>query len=255
MPPLMKSALTTSLLALFASSPLLAGPVAPVVREERKVLVAGVEETWRLEWRKAPSPACGPEKGEEVEWTTCPCAGFEFGEAGEADLVRSRPGAPEERLALAPLFAGGETPAAGAVLPRWPVQKGDSEAQAARGFAAAVKKRTPVSILKLADYDHDGQATEFVLQVSAGPCGHQPSILVGLDSRTKRLRAFATVEDPKEPLVLERTGDWEKVRKTSGRIALVQYPCGDHGTEEEETVTVWTDAKGLHAKRSTKACP
>lgn len=252
----MKPAAIVPFLVLLAAAPLQgSGRPARVLREERKAAVSGAEETWRLEWRTTPTPVCAPESDEMVEWTTCPCAGFEFGEAGELDLVRARPGAPEERLPLTPLFADGETPGPGAVLPRWPLLKGDEEAAEEEGFAAAVKKRPAVSILKLADYDRDGQATEFVLQVSAGPCGHRPSILVGLDSRARRLRAFASVEDPKSPLVLGRPSDWEKVRQASGRVSLVQYGCGDHGTEEEESVTVWTDAQGLHAKRSTKPCP
>lgn len=252
----MKTAFAASFLALLASSPLQgSGPSAVVVREERTVVVAGAKEQWRLEWRAAPAPVCGPEGDPMDEWALCPCAGFEFGEAGELDLVRTRPGAPEERLPLTPLFADGETPGPGAVLPRWPLLKGDEEAAERAGFAAAVKKRPVSSILKVADYDHDGMATEFVLQVSSGPCGHRPSILVGFDSRTKRLRAFASVEDPKSPFVLERPSDWEKVRQAPGRISLVQYGCGDHGTEVEETVTVWTDARGLHARRGTKACP
>ena len=118
-----------------------------------------------------------------------------------------------------------------------------------------MKKRPPVSILKLADYDHDGQATEFVHKISSGPCGHRPSILVGLDARGKRLHAFTANEDPASPLVLERPSDREKVREADGRVSIVQYPCGDHGTEQEETVTVWADARGPHARRSTKTCP
>lgn len=213
--------------------------------------VGGVDETWRLEWRTPPAAVCAPEA---EEWSTCPCAGFEFGEAGELDLVRERPGATVERLALAPLFADGETPVPGAVLRRWPVKKGDAEASGKPGFAASVKARPPAPILELADYDRDGEATEFVLQVSAGPCGHRPSLLVGLDRRSRTLHAFSTVEEPGKPLVLERPSDWEKVRAATGRVVLDQYACGDHGTEEEETVTVWADAKGLHAKRRTKAC-
>jgi hypothetical protein len=252
----MKIAAIVPLLALVVSAPLQgSGPAVRVLREERTVSVGGVEETWRLEWRTKPAPACGPERGETGDWTTCPCAGFEFGESGELDLVRTRPDAPDERLPLALLFADGEAPVPGAVLPRWPLQKGDEKAAASTGFAAAVRKRPPVSILKLADYDHDGQATEFVLQVSAGPCGHRPSILVGLDPRGNNLRAFTAVEDPASPLVLECPSDWEKVRQARGRVSLVRYGCGDHGTEVEESVTVWTDAKGLHARRSTKACP
>ena len=238
---------------LAATGPLAAGPGgSPVVREERTVVVGGVVETWRFEWRKAPVAACPPE-GEE--WSTCPCAGFEFGEAGELDLVRVRQGAPDERLPLAPFFADGEAPGPGAVLRRWPARKGDDEASRKAGFAAAVRARPPLPVMEVADYDHDGAATEFILQVSAGPCSHRPSILVGLDRASRKLHALGTAEEPGEPLLLERASDWEKVRAARGPVVLPQWPCGDHGTEEEETVTVRTDAKGLHATRTTKRCP
>src|SRR5689334_10491660 len=73
----------------------------PVVREEARVKVDGVVERWRLEWRAAPELDCF-----EPEGVTCPCQGFAYSESGELDLVRSRPGAPVERLALTPLFGG-----------------------------------------------------------------------------------------------------------------------------------------------------
>ena len=33
----------------------------PIIREEAKVIVDGIEEKWRLEWIKPPVPVCGPE--------------------------------------------------------------------------------------------------------------------------------------------------------------------------------------------------
>ena len=55
--------------------------------------------------------------------------------------------------------------------------------------------------MPLGDYDRDGRATEFVLQVDAGPCGHDTSLVVGISRDTPRLHAFGTAESPDEPLV------------------------------------------------------
>src|SRR5258708_14759957 len=74
-----------------------------LIREEQTVMVDGVSETWRLEWRKAPHPVCD---AADDMWFTCPCEGFAFGEGGIVDLVRLRNGAEVDRLALAPLFTG-----------------------------------------------------------------------------------------------------------------------------------------------------
>lgn len=243
-------------LALLAPTLLasLAAGAAEVVREERTVDVGGVTERWRLVWTAPPGEACPPD-GDDGMWSTCPCAGFEFGQHGDLVLVRLRPGAPEERLPLAPLFADQETPAPGAVLAHRPVRKGDLDAASRKGFARQVRGRAPVRVMELADYDHDGRATELVLQVGAGPCGHQQSVLVGLDARSPGLHAFGSVEEPGTPLVLERRSDWEKVRAAKGEVRLVQIPCGDHGAETEVAVTVRADGRGLHAKTSTKACP
>jgi len=42
----------------------------PNIREEQQVLVNGVTETWRLEWKSAPHPACSADEGAP----TCPGA-------------------------------------------------------------------------------------------------------------------------------------------------------------------------------------
>jgi hypothetical protein len=237
-----------------ASSGLAAGrPADALIREERSVLVDGVAELWRLEWRSPPKAVCGPEGGWD-DWGMCPCAGFIFGEAGQLDLVRLRPGTPEDRLHLTPLFGAFETPAPGAVLRRWPEFKGDTDRSEEDGFAKSVRARSLAPLMELADYDHDGRATEFVLQVGAGPCGHRQAVVVGIDVRNPRLHALGTAERPDRPIVLQTPAAWESFRASRGQVEIEEWRCGDHGTEEEETVVLQADAKGIHAKRTKKKC-
>src|SRR5262245_12271591 len=91
-------------------------PGTAVVREERTVEGAGASEVWRLEWIGETYGVCGP--ADTAGWYTCPCSGFEFGEAGELDLVRLRASKEIERLHLAPLFLSQWTPAGGLAVLR-----------------------------------------------------------------------------------------------------------------------------------------
>jgi hypothetical protein len=207
----------------------------PLIREKHEINVDEVRESWRLEWRKHPTPVCSPE---QEDWRICPCWGFAFGEQGELDLVRVRGGEPEDRLHLSPLFE--EAPGEGAVLRRWPLLTGDEDAAGKPGFATTVRSRPPVAVMNFADYDRDGRATEFVLQVGAGPCGHQQALLVGIDRRNSRLHAFGTAEHPDEPLTLEDPSDWEN---GGAEVAVVQYACGDHGSEQESEIRLKTDPR------------
>lgn len=60
------------------SAPTPTVPAPPEIREEQKVLVNGISEVWRLEWKSPPTPACSPE-----DIITCPCSGFAYGESGQ----------------------------------------------------------------------------------------------------------------------------------------------------------------------------
>ncbi len=162
-------------------------------------MVDGVKERWRLEWRHPPVPTCVDDA-----WSSCACAGFAFGERGELDLVRTRPDAPEERMHLAPLFDDSE-----ARLTRWAPLPQDRKK---RPGMAELATRPLAPVMKLGDYDHDGRATEMVLQVAAYACGHTPSIVVGID-RQRGLHAFASTERPNEPYTLESREAWESVAK------------------------------------------
>ncbi len=228
----------------------------PVVREQVEVEFMGSTEKWRLQWASAPTRVCdvgGP------EWTTCLCAGFAFGEEGELELVRSVGSRPEERLRLSPYFDDQENPGQGgkAVLSRWPhLPEDDARAADPKRKAPSVVEihsRRPVRILNLHDFDHDGWATEFMLQVGAGPCGHQASILVGISYRAPTLHAFGTAEHPKTPLVLPPRA-WRRLRDEKPPLEVVDVACGDHGSAEESVFFVSADSDGLHATEKTYGC-
>jgi hypothetical protein len=136
---------------------------------------------------------CAPP--DDANWFTCPCQGFEFGEQGELDLVRLRASNEVDRLPLIPLFRGAEPPPEAAeenhaALRRWPVLESDLESwmeaerrkdpAALEAFEEALPKRKPLDVLDVGDFNRDGLAAEFVLQIGALPCGKRQSVLVGI---------------------------------------------------------------------------
>ena len=232
--------------ALASAAP--AAPALPalstaVVREEKEVDVEGVKEAWRLEWKDAPVPTCIDEG-----FSTCPCEGFAYGEKGDLDLVRARPGQAEERLRLNALFLDHD-----AVVPRWAPTEAEKKALVPANLGE-LAGRPLVALMKLGDFDHDGRATEFVLQVGALGCGHVQSMVVGIDRKNPQLHAFGTAEKPGDPLVFEHVRDWERVRGKLP-VTLLETPCGDHGADQDTRVTVRADAQGLHVATAVTKCP
>ncbi|MFL5542411.1 MAG: hypothetical protein ACJ8J0_25715 [Longimicrobiaceae bacterium] len=232
-------------------------PVAPgVVREEAVVRVGAAPERWALVWRRPPHPACGPE--DVAMALTCPCSGFAYGESGELDLVRRRPGRPDERLALTHLYreAGDDGPGdidSLAVLQRWPVREADIAAMASNDIAPVIRARPVTRVMALDDYDHDGRATEFLLQVGTAPCGKRLAVLVGVSSADSSLHVFTSAAHPERPLVLA-TYVWDLLRRPGGPATGVEWPCGDHGGETQTEVTLHAGPAGIDGTRSEYAC-
>lgn len=227
--------------------------VPGVPREEAAVRVGATPEHWLLEWRRPPRPVCAPD---DPGAATCPCDGFAYGETGELDLVRRRPGRPDERLALTPLFADGENPAWQthlAVLQRWPVLEPDYAAIDSVDLGPAVRARPAARAMALGDYDHDGRATEFLLQVGASPCGHRASVLVGVSSANPSLHAFTSVAHPEQPLVLDPE-IWELLRQSGGDTTGVEWRCADHGSETQTEVRLSAGPAGIDGTRSEYQC-
>jgi hypothetical protein len=155
-----------------------------LIREEKAIIINGVPEVWRLEWKSPQVPECGAL--DEIAFT---CESFAYGEAGELDLVRLREGHEYERLSLTPFFHALGT--GKAIVPRWAPRNSDRKEVAKHiggdswrtAALQSVQRRPAVSIMKFADYDHDGRATEFFIQTESLSCGKAAGIVVGI-SRT-----------------------------------------------------------------------
>jgi len=232
-----------------------AGDTTPVIREEHKININGIEELWQLEWAQTPTPACGPE---DPEWSTCPCSGFAFGESGELTLVRKRQGLKDERLSLTPFFSNEyDSPASSstsnAVLARWEVHEKDYDDSDKPDFIDRVRSRPLMRIMNFKDYDHDGNATEFMLQVGTLPCGKLMSIVVGISSGNPHLHVFSSARQPKQPLTLQAR-QWEALRKAKAPIKIIDWQCGDHGSEQEVELDLVAQKGNIYATRRTYQC-
>jgi hypothetical protein len=225
---------------------------APLIREEQTVMVNGVAETWRLQWSARPHTSCG---SDDEGAFTCPCMGFAYGESGHLSLVRLRGGKEIERISLDRFF--NESPAAEqheSTLQRWPVDAADADAFEKRSIAVDVAKRPPVHIMNFADYDHDGNATEFLMQVGAVPCGKRIDMLVGVSRSDPHLHVFGTASHPRKPLFLQQR-EWQALRQSSSAVRVVDWACEDHGAETEADVVLRATARGIDGERLEYTCP
>ena len=213
-----------------------------------------MEETWRLEWAGAPKPVCSPD--EPDIWFTCPCAGFAFGEKGNLTLVRKRPGQSYERLDLSKLFTGdmdGPADAGEVVLRRWDVHEEDLDDSRSPGFVARVRARPTATVMRFGDYDHDGKATEFVFQVGTLPCGKKMSVVIGVSDSNPRLHVFGAAQNPDKPLILQAS-HWEALLGAKSPVKVVDWKCGDHGSDRETELQLSADKNGIHVSRTEYEC-
>jgi hypothetical protein len=222
-----------------ASSPPVPAAAEPrpgrTVREKHSVKVDGVRETWSLEWAGAV-----PSGIPETDQLTPVTGRFgDFGETGELFVVRARPGAPVEELALGTRM-----------LPRWPVEKDDGDSMP----AAEVMKRKEIPAVRFGDYDHDGNAAEFPLLVEIHPPGtfgeDRRTILVGLDRRTRRLGVLGDARHPDKPVTMNT---WEPLLRANP-AEIVQSGCGDHGRLYEKAYLVHGADDGLHVRVRSYDC-
>jgi hypothetical protein len=227
-----------------------------LLREDAAVVVGSVTEHWKLVWLSKPSLICVPEGEDATSWYTCPCEGYAFGEAGGMDLVRSRPGKKDEVFPLTPLFQDSEWPAGGkVVLQKWPVENSDDRWYdgAPASAMSQIRKREPMKAMEFADYDRDGQATEFLLQVSVAPCGKRAMMLIGASKANPALHAFGTAEHPDKPLILY-VHIWQDLLDSKDGATSVEWSCGDHGSEVQDEIRIYADKAGIHATRLTYEC-
>ncbi len=234
----MRYALLSTLMFVVAFSANAQTQPAPIVREERHVLVEGKDEIWQLQWEAAPHAICTPDQGDD--WWTCPCWGFAYGETGPLRLVRFRDGKEYEHLVLTPFFDGESPPgAAGAFLQRW--APGDSDYKN-KPSMRMIAQRSVVTLMNFQDYDHDGNATEFFLPTQTSPCGHTAGFVVGISENNSHLHVFGSAQSPDEPLILS-PGEWQALAK--GIPSAVNVLCGDHGSETETDLELHASKAGI----------
>lgn len=210
-----------------ASAPSPAALPENLVREEKEIIVAGKKEHWRLEWKTAPSLACFDDG-----WLSCPCQNVAFGEIGDLYVIRRREGAPEERALLE-----------GMALQHWPVYEADAERYAVAMDLEVARKRPSIPILEFEDYDHDGRATEFIIDHGSSPCMAHETMVVGSTLRNAKPHLFTVKGHPDTPLTLNGRWQWEAIRDASiaqlnRGIELTQSVCGNHGSGAEYTYFV-----------------
>jgi hypothetical protein len=243
-----------ALLPLIAT-PLVAAHDRAVVREQRSFTVERSKEIWRLIWRDTPADSkfCGP--ADPSMAMTCPCSGAAYAQVGDLILERKRPGAPPERMPLTPLFAGSDMlfneKGPVAMLARWPARLRDINGDPT---PAAIRLRPAVPIMRLRDYNHDGIAGEFLLQVDTLPCGKHLLVAVGITRDNPHLHAITSAEHPEHPLALYQW-QWDALAQSLRPGEVMDWPCSDHGAQEETTMVLRTDRGRIHATRITSTCP
>ena len=227
-----------------------------VVREERTIMVAGHRETWRLEWQGKPVKACGADAVYMAN--TCPCSGLAYGEAGQLWLVRRRGGRDIEHLDLTQLFGKFDGPGdvdGMATAQRWPMRDRDYDREANEDpkLIKDIEHRKPVRLMVFADYDHDGNATEFLLQVGTLPCGKLQLAAVGISAANPHLHVFGTGAHSNEPLMMSQWV-WERLKQSGKPKEVEEWPCGDHGSEESDRVVVSAKRGQINATSRVYEC-
>jgi hypothetical protein len=254
-----KAALAAAVLFAVAAPLWAAGQPAAndVVREQAALRVQDTTETWRLVWDGKPDEVCRPD--DVADAATCPCNGFAYAESGKLALTRQRDGKELDRLDLSPLFMTTEHPAEDgvpgpAVLVRWPFAMTDMDRDTDPDLVADVKRRPAPKIMRFADYDRDGLASEFLVQVGAGPCGHTEFAAVGLSGQPRRLHALATAAHPDRPLIMPRAA-WDALLKGPNARNVRTLECGDHGSDARQELVVSAQNGAIRVKARTFSCP
>jgi hypothetical protein len=228
------------------------------VREESAVAVRGVEELWQLVWIGKPSEVCGPDKIDEA--ITCPCAGFAYGEYGDLWLIRMRGGKEVERMDLGSIFARSEYPQASAghgtgSVQRWPMQYNDFErySHGDPNLQAEIRQRPLVPVMRFADYNHDGNATKFLLQVGTLPCAKQQFAAIGVSKDNPQLHALSSAELPNVPLIMSADA-WFALLPGRAPQSIVTSECADHGGDTRRELVVSGSGGVIHVTERQTRC-
>jgi hypothetical protein len=76
------------------------------------------------------------------------------------------------------------------------------------------------------------------------PCGKSLGLVVGVSKRNPRLHALGAAAKPGKPLYMQK-GEWEALRRATGPIEVLDWPCGDHGADTETRLFLRWTPKGV----------
>ncbi len=213
---------------------------SPDIREQRRVVFGGVEEIWRLRFTGAST---APTMPPPHEWT-CPDRYEAQFDAGAVVLERLRGGVVIEAITA---VEGGNVDFGGGIAAYWQVPNFDEDPPS-RDIGNPWE-----TLLDIGDYNHDGDASEFVLPGAHICCGHAVSFIVGVTRDHPRLHVLTWRGGGAMTLPIER-GRWEAVRARP-RGEIVTWGCGDHASEHEERMRWWPAHGGLRVAFPVRQCP
>jgi hypothetical protein len=160
---------------------------------------------------------------------------------------------------LRPLFGKFDDPgdqvAGSAYVQRWPLADGDMDRDGKHDprLADDIKRRPAPVIMALADYDRNGTANEFLLQVGTLPCGKHQFVAIGLSAGNDRLHALTSAAHPDAPLIMPFEA-WQALAKSAAPATIPTTLCGDHGSDTYSELVV-SAAKGvIRVKARDYAC-
>ena len=182
--------------------------------------------------------------------------GFAFGEQGKLTLVRLRGNQVVESFPLDPLFKNGlDNPSEGesAVLRLYDVLPKDMDIEDPALLEKRLRSRAKAEVMQIVDYNHDGQASEFFLQIGTLPCGKRMGVVIGITPSQPKLHVFGTAAHPEIPLTMEER-EWKALLHSAGPFRIIDWPCGDHGSETETELEIQAARDGIHVTRSAYKC-
>lgn len=172
--------------------------------------------------------------------------------------VRKRHGREIERMDLKPIFGRFQYPDADklegkAWLQRRAMKLSDI-GRSGPAFLAEVSKRPITTIMKFADYDRDGHATEFLIQVGTLGGGVRLFAGVGVSARNPHLHALSSVEKPGVPVEMQYR-PWRTLLTASKPTRLTTWQCDDHSSTVQQDLIVWARRGDIHFKEILLRCP
>jgi hypothetical protein len=219
--------------------------------------VRGAQEIWELVWDAKPSIVCGPD--EVSSSIACPCSGFAYGEYGDLSLVRQG-GDHTERMPLSPLFGMFDTPdfdktRGKAILQRWPLDADDlaREDRSDPTLVTDIVRRNERAVIEPADYDRDGSATEFLIQVGTLPCGKLQFAAIGVAPTSNRLHTLSSLAKPNQPLIMPAAA-WYALKENADPTAITTWACGDHGADQRNVLVVSAVDGGVRVRERKYSC-